>query len=194
MNPLESLIKNIVFIVLLFTIRHNNSWLWAYRKAALIIILMAAFFVPSVLSPPDLIHNLIYARHTTEKFQKGKDYIKLSDNTLKYDEGKKVLCFFSLNCPYCTLAARKISIISQQLDKGDAIYFYFYGNPQYIDQFWEQSHTKPFVHYAFLPAEEVITVAKGRLPTIIFVENSSVIKRLDYRGFTEKDFRDFFDK
>lgn len=191
MNPLESLIKNVIFIVLLSLLYFNKGWQWRFQKAALIALSVISLTVPLVISPPDIIHNRLYGHPLPLHTADGSQHITISDNSLDYANGKKVLNFFSLNCPYCLLAAQKISIIAEQQELTEDIYFYFFGDEDAIGDFWEQSQSVP-MPYAFIPFEEVIRLSDGRLPTIYFTENGKIVARYDYRSFTDRDFARFF--
>lgn len=183
LGPLESLIKNLIMIVLLLlSFRREPSGILSnrtFRIIAAIVIITVSLALPFVLSPPDIIYNKIYTPVLREY---GEEHIQLSDSTLVYWEGSKVLFFSSPSCYYCRMATKKLSIMAERKGTRDNVLFYFFGDEDYIERFWQESEVEPFP-YVILPTAEIITVTDGLFPTLIFVENGRVVKRSGYRDF-----------
>jgi thiol-disulfide isomerase/thioredoxin len=187
-NPAESLLKNFIFIILLFFIKNNGEWRFAYRKFIFIIILVITFASPSIVSPPDIIYRKIYPVNYNLQ---GEQFIEISDSTLNIAEGKKVLAFFSTKCKYCLLAAHKISIIADKTNTHDKIYYIFFGDEKDLEDFWTKSQSKRF-SYTFIPFNEAIKITDGQFPSIFFVEDGYLKQKTAYRNLTEKQFIEFF--
>jgi len=189
LNPLESLIKNIIFMLLLWLVKNNEALIWRFNKVLLVAIVVLSFAVPIIISPPDFIHKAYY-----QSLYEGEEgnAIMISDTTHKYSEGKQVLVFASMGCRYCVLATRKIDIIAGKHNYYNDIVFYFFGDESEINSFWEKSQTQGF-SYAFLPAEELLQICKGRLPTIYFTIDGKIAETYGYRTLTEKEFVNFLE-
>ncbi|MDD3875700.1 MAG: DoxX family protein [Bacteroidales bacterium] len=188
LNAVESIFKNIILIILLFVIRQNKTWGFKYRRIIFISTIILTVSLPLIISSPDFIYYKIF--NTTEITEK-EQYLELDNNTLPYKQGKKLIAFYSMKCKYCLLAAKKISIISKRTGIKDNILYYFFGEPENLPQFWQKSNSTVFPH-AIISFDELMHIAKGKLPAILLVENGKIMNRYSYRTFTEDVFAEFF--
>jgi len=187
-NPAESLLKNFIFIVLLFFIKSNKGFSFKYSKWAVVAVCVLSLILPSVISAPDMIYRKIYP---VKQNIQGEELLTLTQDSLGFNEGKKVLAFFSMGCHYCILTAQKISIIDDKMGIYDNIFYVFFGDDINLVSFWEHSHSKTFKN-VILPFEETLAITRGHYPTVLFVEDGYIKSRTGYRDLTEKQFEFFF--
>lgn len=193
-TPLESLVKNIVLIILLVIIRKLPATQFRYIGIISLLFGVGGLLLPFIISPPDNWVQNRYAQYTefdaelltqtlTEPIYEGKHL----------NEGKKLVCYFSMGCEYCKLTAGKITGMSEKLSIDSNIVYLFMGDEKNLTQFWEDSDSKKFTYY-ILPVEDFFKASGSHLPAVYFVENGKVVKKAAYRTLNDKDVATFFGK
>ena len=195
MNPLESLIKNILIIVLLFLIRNNKSWKTKAENKFIIIIAGVLFFIPPILSPPDFI---VGYRYKNPYSISGEDAVYLSNSNLGYNEGRKVLVFVLTGCKSCNHSAKKLTTLALKSGNVDNVFLYFTGSEnsethKKISEFYDNNSIAEFP-YEIVSIDESMRITGGRFPTIIFTEDAVIINKFGYRNIPEKGFYEFLQK
>lgn len=184
LRPGESLLKNAVLIVLVLICRRRYSLKMPWRSLVTAGIIAAAIVIPSVLSPPDILYNHIYKPVINHE---GYEQLHLSEQTLPYDKGRRIILFFSPSCPVCRLTARKAVTAAERSGTGDQLLFYFFGDEGFVDDFRVETRIKAYP-YSILPTREIIEVTGGFFPTVLFLEDGVIKKRSSYRDLFESDF------
>lgn len=193
-TPFESIIKNLILILMLFFLLYkNNPFHFRFKYIVAIIAVIACMSIPFVLSPPDY-----FVTSKIESFDKYTfNYQTIGGSCFqgKYPDikhGKKILCFFSPKCKFCKLSARKMSIISDKNNYESGIYYLFFGEEEQLDGFWEESKSKQFP-YKIIPPDSFFKISGYNLPAILFIEDSLVVNKVSYRDLFDNDVIDFFD-
>ncbi len=184
LKPYESLLKNAVLIVLVLIGRRRYSLKMPWSGLVTAGIISAAIVIPLVLSPPDIIYNRIYKPVVIDE---GYEQLHLSEQTLPYDKGRRIILFFSPSCPVCRLTARKAVTAAERSGTGDQLLFYFFGDEGFVDDFRVETRIKAYP-YSILPTREIIEVTGGFFPTVLFLEDGVIKKRSSYRDLFESDF------
>lgn len=192
LSPLESLIKNLVLLVFLFIIKKELPF---KVKAASSIFLFATTFslvLPFFISPPDFLVNYeqegMNKERVSKLIQENKTIQPLNTN-----EGKKMICLFSVTCPYCELAANKISVMANKYGFENNIIYLFTGDINKLETFWEASNSDKFT-YTFLDQKDFFQIAGPGVPTIYLLENGIIKVQYNYRSLNENEIYDFFGK
>lgn len=193
-TPLESLVKNIALIIILLIIRKLPATQFRYISIVSLLFSVGGLVVPFIISPPDNWVQNRYAQYTefdaeiltqtlTEPIYEGKHL----------NEGKKLICYFSMGCEYCKLTAGKITGMSEKMSIDSNIIYLFMGDEKNLNQFWDDSDSKKFTYY-ILPVEDFFKASGSHLPAIYFVDNGNVVKKAAYRTLNDKDVATFFGK
>ncbi|MBT3208632.1 MAG: DoxX family protein [Bacteroidetes bacterium] len=193
LSPIESIFKNFILIgATIFLIFYNTEWNFKFQKLISIVVFIATFSVPTILTPPDFVYPqkmqvLENRTLNTEYFQ---DFKNNPDN-LKIDNSKALVCFYSLKCKFCKMAAKKISIIDNNLENDLPIFYIFYGKEENIESFWTESESKKYP-YTFIPMIDFFSQSGKQLPAIYYVEDGKMIGKVGYRGIDQNDVIEFF--
>ncbi|MCD6367307.1 MAG: hypothetical protein J7L46_07200, partial [Bacteroidales bacterium] len=188
LTPLQSILKNIVLISLsIYLIVKNKSSNFKYKKIALILELIISITVPFILSPPDGFIDTAYKNKLSHsKIDSniiGDFYFQ--NKHLSFKKGKAMVCFFSTGCPFCQMAAQKISISMQKRKIDFPIFYIFYGDSTNLDLFWKKSHSIKFP-YKFIKTELFFTYSGNSLPSIMFIEDEEIRQHVGYRALDDK--------
>ncbi len=192
LSPLESLVKNIILIGLLFLIKKENPFQLKFQSNILLFSIVFCFALPPVLSRPDFLINWEQpGGYTLETISARIADSPVSD-TLNVGENKKMVCMFSVTCKYCIHAANKISLISQKYNLSENTIYIFTGDENLLNNFWEESNSEKY-RYDFLPMKQFFSIAGPSVPSIYLLENGKVVHQYNYRSINEKEIKDFFE-
>ncbi len=192
LTPLESFVKNIVLILLLFCIRKYKQVDVRYGKNILLLLFILSFVIPVVISAPDFIFQF-----NREKPDFEKTSATIAANSELVDagitSGKKMVCFFSLSCHYCEMASAKISIIAENHDLEDQTLYVFAGNQNELAGFTQNGGSAGF-HSLFLDMRTFFSIAGPIVPSIFLLDNGKVYRQYNYRDIDENEISGFLAK
>lgn len=176
LNDKETLIKNLVLIILsLFLIKEKNKGN-KYSKPILIISSIIIIIGIFIIKPPDFISTKIY-NHSVSVNNNAMNSLFETNELIPYDikNGKKVICFYSVKCKYCVQASRKISVIIDRnnLNTNNFIEI-FWGNPLDLNHFHRDN--KLNINQVFVSPILLLEATNNRQPIIVLVENGIIIK------------------
>jgi uncharacterized membrane protein YphA (DoxX/SURF4 family) len=199
MNPVESILKNIVLIgltIVLLISKETIVWKWKFNKFLITGIVIGALASPIILNPPGfIIHYSRPPEKTGYKFNIDEmGSFSFQDSTYHLSEGKKVVCFFSLKCRFCKLAAQKLTIIQERIKKPLPVYYILVGETKDLYKFWAESKSFQFPNMIENP-EVFFKYSGNSLPAIYLLNNDIVYKKLNFDELSEKEIVSFlFDK
>lgn len=192
LTPLESLFKNIALVVILFIIRKNENVSIAMEKYIALFIFLLSFTVPVILSAPDFIFQ--FDREKPD-FKKTSALIKSNEQLINagVTNGKKLVCFFSVTCPYCEMASTKISIIATNHHLEDQTIYVFAGDKEDLPAFLEKGGSANFNSF-FLDIRTFFNIAGPIVPSVYLINDGTVIQQFNYRDIDENEIIRFLAK
>lgn len=190
MSPLESLIKNIVLIILLLFIRRQKGIKIRFQRIIIVTLAVLCLVTTFIYSPPDFIIQGRYQGNT--QIANGDDNIYFNQLITEhnYQEGKQILCFFSTRCKYCKLASQKISVMAKDINEDVSISYIFFGKKVFLEDFWHEN-TATRYPWIMIPVKHFFRITNGEFPLIVFLEDGKVAKTFGYRDLTEKALQEF---
>ncbi len=191
LSPTASLIKNIILIALLLAAFRNSGFNIKQAANIRLFIISFAIVFPPIISPPDF---MIQWEQVSDDALSIAGKRMNNDTTLQAagaNEGKKLICFLSLQCNYCIQSATKISIIAANKNLGDNVLFVFMGDEKDLPAFWEKSNAKPF-NYTFMPMRPFFQIAGPSVPSIYLSDNGNFKQQFNYRNINEQTIATFF--
>jgi hypothetical protein len=196
MSPLESIIKNLVMLliaVVLF-IWHKGFNL-PFKKIIIPVVCLASLSLPFILNPPDFI-MAYQSRQETVGYKMNLDTLYNSPDLKKPEvelrKGKHILAFMSLTCSHCKIAAYKIHLIKKE-DPEISFYFIFNGDLKNLQPFFDETKTSDIPHM-ILNGQRFIDLAGYVMPSIVFLNNSVVEQKTDYLNLSEKKLKLWYKK
>lgn len=192
LSPLESIIKNLVMIVLLMLGQRTTSSKLKAQSSKLLV--LSSTFLVFIISPPDSIYKMIYS---TEKEISTVDLYKSFDEVVKIDFTEEGLVFDSISsfkekenqlivvvssgCKYCRLGLKKLSLIMKNEDLAtDNVDIFIWGSPEGINDFRFETMTEDYSYWHIMP-NRAIEITYGRFPIFIFLKEKDIIKIGDFR-------------
>ncbi len=188
MTPFESVLKNIILIILLLiSLRLSSINKWRFSLITLIsigiisivasfvsapIILRSDFPVPGQINYA-LNFDLIYNNPDTEEPE------------VNLKEGKWILVFLSTSCKQCVVAGYRLSVINNSI-KNLPLYFFINGDDEGIKEFHFQTKTRD-IPYSNIKAQPMVYYTGGRLPTFFWIEDGVLVNQTGTYNFTGND-------
>ncbi len=194
MNPIESIFKNLILIGLSIFLLFNNELAlkWKFNKLVIIGLTIGSLAIPVILNPPDfIIHYNRPPEKTGYKFNiDDMGSCSYQDSIIHLSEGKKVVCFFSLKCRFCKLAAQKLSIMKNRIQKPLPVFYVLVGETKDLQNFWTESKSYKFPNMIKTP-DVFFKYSGNHLPAIFLLKNDTVIKKFNFDELSEKEIEAF---
>ena len=213
LNPLESIVKNLILILLLLlsqrsAVSGQQSKVKSQRSESEFRVHRPKFFVLSssflvlivvfIISPPDSIYKMIYS---TEKEVSSIDLHESFDEVVKIDfkedeiafdsisafdvKEKQLIAVVSSGCKYCKLGLKKLSLMMKNGGiSPDDVDIFIWGSPDGIIDFRSETMTEDVDYWHIMP-NNAIKVTYGRFPIFIMMENKNIIKIGDFRDLDD---------
>lgn len=216
LDPLASIGKNVVTLLLLFFIRkEGDASLSAKRKkVSAVIICGVAAIVTFAVFPPDALYNKFVSKHdhfNEHVFQKARQdsslmttldsvrWIEAEDTVLfatqladlQIDSGNYLVGVMASGCKYCKLGSRKVNTIFKRNDISPSkfkIFVWTNGTPM-LASFLKETETYPYEVRVISPYLAVDLV-DGRFPTFALMQNGKVVRAFDVHGIDERELVD----
>lgn len=193
LNPLTSLIKNVVTIGLLFFIRKEDDYQFKGKKWCAIAIFVVGIVVPFVFFTPDSVYNKI--KNPNDKLNVEAYDNALADSAfcdLQLSEGRYLVGFFASGCQYCKKSLHKANMMMERHHIPHAnLKYYIWGSEEGVAKFKEETSTQDVQHCVISPIT-AINITFGSFPVYALVEDGRVVLSFDYRGIDESVLTDFF--
>ena len=193
LDPKQSLLKNVVLMLLFLPIYKVKEWKTLYRWWIFFMALLASSITVFAVSPPD---NFTAAYDSDENLKMEFFDDLLSEpplDSLNLKEGRQVLCFFSTGCEYCQMAAQKLALMQQFYGfPAENITCVFMGSEENIPQFYVEAQSPEYRSVLYDDVVKLVKAINGQFPTIVFVENCNVVETYGFRDMKEAEIKAFF--
>ncbi|HEY9083468.1 MAG TPA: MauE/DoxX family redox-associated membrane protein [Vicingaceae bacterium] len=187
LSPLNSLIKNIVLMLILFTIP-KKDWLpkiWLFVIGLLIVSFVATF----------LLNRVGLQNVPSKSLNKSVDWSGLpqtfyqSNTTIDFTSGKKILVFFSASCPHCKNAAHRLSYLNKKNNINNVIIVIASKKEDKLNDFV----TSTALNYPILwmTDDTFFKYSGGTLPSIYYIEGNIVRKKWTGEFFDIDELKEF---
>lgn len=155
----------------------------------MIVSAVVSISLPFILNPITDDANL-------KEMSSGKPYtlpleILYNSTTNKHPEidltkGKHLICFFSLTCSHCRLAAHKLHSINLR-NISIPVFMILNGDEKMLAEFFEETKTENIPHILFKGPKEYLQLAGPELPAILWVNNSIVEKKFNIYSLEQSE-------
>ncbi len=200
LSPLESIVKNLILIVLLLLCRRTKFKAQS-SKFKVLVVLLSCCLVVFILTPPDSIYKMIYSTEkevsTIDLYESFEEVVKIdfTEEGVEFDtitnfkeREKQLIAVVSAGCKYCKLGLKKLSLMLRNEDIPiEDINVFIWGSPEGIIDFREETMTEDFTYWHIMP-NRAIDVTYGRFPIFIMIKEKDIIKTGDFRDLDDAFF------
>ena len=196
MNPIESILKNLVLLIIICLLYFQNKAI-KYPKEIIVITLI---FLISILIP--FIANPISYSKSKYEYNLNKPF--LMDFSILYSnpnvekpkidlrKGKHLVTFLSSSCQHCIVAAYNLQLIAKR-NPDKSIYFFINGDKNDLKKFHNLTKSAHVPH-SILQAKPLLLLAGNTLPRIFLINNSYVEKIVHPNDIEESEIIEWFKK
>lgn len=188
LDPMQSIVKNIITLALLFLIKNEKSHDYkpVVKKWLVAGIFVVSVAIPFVAVPMDVIYNKIYSEK--ENVNTVAFYKSLSDSTyfdgnklMDVSEGRYLINYALAGCKYCRIGAEKLTLmVDRHGISHEKVKFIIGGSDEAISRFIESTNTSDYEHWK-IPAPQFMSITFGKFPLYVFIEDGKVVKAGDFR-------------
>ena len=194
-NPWQSIIKNVVLLVLFALIYKVKGKRFKHDVLVLIVTALACGVAVFLISPPDNYTPSYDSSHdlNEELFKEASQDPPL--NGFHLTEGKKVVAFFSSGCEYCKMSAHKLSLMQSYYGfPEDDILYVFMGTEEGVKRFYDESESNRYQYVIYEDVKRLLMMNNGVFPVIVMMENGEVVHEYGFRNMKESEIKSFFSK
>ena len=194
LNPMQSIVKNIIVIALLFVIKSEQSHDYkpVLRKWLVALTLVVSFVMSFILLPMDVVYNRIYSDN--EEVNEAAFYESLSDSTyFELRQGRYLINYALAGCKYCKIGAEKATMMLDRHGiEHSRLKFFVGGSDEAVERFIEVTGTEDYEHWK-IAAPRFMSITYGKFPLFVFIEDSKVVKAGDFRIVDDEVIASFFE-
>jgi hypothetical protein len=192
MSPFQAIVKNAFMLILIFIC--NKSWVgWKFQylkvRHNLLLIGFFSFTSPFILNTLQLDYSEAYLNRPEEVFKLNLDTLyenfEIKAPPKSLSKGKHVMAFFSLSCPHCKIAAKKIALM-HKLDPDVDYFMVLNGKKSEIRGFLRKTNTQE-IGYSLLLGDSFIYLSGIHLPVIYLLNDNMVEHVLHYKELNQHD-------
>jgi uncharacterized membrane protein YphA (DoxX/SURF4 family) len=188
LNPVESIIKNILLIVGLLFVkrRYHSHGLWWLPILFIIIATTATFSLNRIG-----IHNLQGVEVNEKVDFSGLPQLYKTNQKVDFSKGKKMVAFVTWTCPHCINAARKFVSLDKQ--EGINNLYFVVGSKKESGLLEFKEKTKHNFPTIWMKDDDFFKYSGGRLPAIVYIEDGVIKKKWFGDLFDVDEMREYFD-
>lgn len=192
MNPVQSMLKNALLLLLLWIAMHAPEWRWHPKWWLWLPVALAVPTTLFIVSAPD---NWLFGPED-EVFNADALREAIADDgqlgPLDLDEGKHVVAFVTAGCQFCRMADQKLSSIWQrhELDSASLVYLVYTKDSTIAPR---SLNDTSFQRPAFtVDKETFMLITYGQRPMVMLMEEGEVKGSCHYRNISEGEIVEFF--
>ncbi|MBP5536520.1 MAG: hypothetical protein J6X62_06995 [Bacteroidales bacterium] len=192
-NPQQSLLKNAVLVLLTVVAMYVPSWRWRPHWALWIPVIVAPLATVFIVSSPD---NWLF--HTEKEPYNKASFARAiaADAPLAAqpaDPARRLVAFYSPRCPYCRLAAQKLTGIQQRNDLPAQAFVTVFPltDTAAYSAFYRDIPAQHFAQVNLQP-DTFLHITYGLFPLILLLDGDSVVYTYSYRSINEHEIASFF--
>ncbi len=183
LNPVQSIIKNIILIAILLLSSKLSSFNLKWKNIWRIIIPIGAIATIFIVSPPDNWRYENYNRGVTLNEEAFREGFETSVLPQEINEGEKVVCFYSLKCEFCRKSAQKIGTMRRMGTFSNAEIIAIIGKGEDSpdpERYFEETKLDCSKYYYISPSD-FLRITNGSMPLILVMKDGEVIEKFRYR-------------
>ena len=187
MTPRESLLKNLLLVLLMLLVRKTDSREIRLWRRVFISSAVVALVLPAIISPPD---NLLPGRISLAEMDRQSLTGAFNSGTIPSElkQGKKLVCFYSTSCKFCQLSSSRVSSAFRRNELPvDRMHVIFLGSDTAAVVNFKLETNALDSRHSFISAQSFLSITKGRMPLIILMEDGEIKEVWNYRQFKEDD-------
>ena len=192
LNPLHSIVKNLITMALMLCIRKESDYRFRFRKWVIGVGFAVAMILPFVVFPMDALYNKFSSPNdpiNVSAFEKLQQDTTLTDFNI--EEGNYLVAFYISKCKFCKLSMKKVNTIVEKhhLDI-NRIKILISGSEETIEEFRKDAVIFDY-QMVNISIYQSIDITAGSFPTFVYFQNGKVVKTISLREISENELVNF---
>lgn len=180
-SPTESLLKNLLYLLLLFFSTKSLIWQVPQKSLWVAVIIAVSIITPFVKLPVGL-RPMKPVGFNQSEFQK---FLSKEDDLKKlFEQESSVICIFSVKCSHCKTAMKKMEVVLQRHPETE-VRWIVWGDEEGLSGFLKETEVGVRPH-VFLSPEKLLPITEYNVPLILFVKNGEVIEKMSNSFFDDE--------
>lgn len=172
LTPIESIIKNIVLIVMLLIIKRNYH---SYGLVWLPILFLAIAFTTTFLLNRVGLQNAQGIELNEKIDYSGLPPLYKTNQKIDFTKGEKIVAFLSYGCQHCESAAHKLHYLKTQNDFSNFYIVFASKHEKNIQPFLDK--TKLDYPMIWINSDDFFKYSGGKLPSFVYLEDGVLKKK-----------------
>ena len=183
LNPVQSIWKNLVLIALLLPTAGLKSFRVRYSRLWVALAALVPLASVLIVSPPDNWRYKSYDRRNEINRQALQEALEQGVLPSAVGEGDHVVCFYSLQCRFCKMSARKLMTLRRRGEFSNApiIAVIERGESTDTGPFLEETGFQPD-ETVFVEPSDFLRMTNGKMPVILVLHDTAVVAAYNYRN------------
>jgi hypothetical protein len=189
LSPLQSLLKNIVLILLSFLAwKYADRHVWKKETWLAGILIITSFAIPYIgfpLKAVEFENELPTAVRYKLDLDPLYSHTTAQKPSTELRKGKQVIACLSLTCSHCKIAAYKLHLIKMKNPR-IPVNFLLNGKVARLPRFIHETRASD-IPRSMVYGADFLNLTRGQVPAIYFVENGYVVKKVNYLQVDQND-------
>lgn len=185
-SPQESLLKNILYFVLLYFARYSFTFEMPSKKWWIGGIVMVCLLVPFLKLPAGL-RPLKPVGFNEVEFQKLLSEEENLRNVMTKE--KSLVCIFSVKCRHCKTAMKKLEVLLKR-NSSTNVHWVVWGDESGLQEFLQETDVALRPHI-FLTPDKLLPITENKIPLLLFFEKGEVIGKMSNSNFDDVKVEEF---
>ena len=197
LNPLPSILKNILLIGLLLLVKQQKELHHPIKPYVITISILCTLFIAFLGVPPHVLCSKMF-KDTDERFNPtafanamaSAPYSTIVDSTRN-----EIIGFVSAGCSHCKAGNKIMQAIFEQNDLDITTFknIIWASSDSSLNVFKDTTNTQSY-SYTKMPPNMLIDINYGHFPTYVFFEKGNFKKAINYKEINEKEIVEFLQK
>lgn len=187
LNPVNSIIKNLLTMALLLLVRKEEDYQFKGKKWAIVGAFLVSFAVPFCVVPMDSVYNKFVSPVENVNLEKLTEIQNDSTTTFVLPQENCVVGVYASGCKYCKMSAKKVhQIMEHNAIEDSKFQILIWGDTAHIQKFMDETECNAYQWHSIDPFA-AIELVSGHFPTFILMKDGQVVKSFDMRGIDESE-------
>ena len=197
LNPLPSILKNILLIGLLLLVKQQKELHHPIKPYVITISILCTLFIAFLGVPPHVLYSKIF-KDTDERFNPTAFTNAMSSapySTIVDSTRNEIIGFVSAGCSHCKAGNKIMQAIFEQNDLDITTFknIIWASSDSSLNVFKDTTNTQNY-SYTKMPPNIIIDINYGHFPTYVFFEKGHFKKAINYKEINENEVVEFLQK
>ena len=190
----ESIAKNLVLLLCLVFVSPKFSTYKKWQTWAMLALGGVTFIVFILINAPNYLYTIVHKDKIQIDVPMYESALLHSGKEAEFNEGKQIICLYSVGCRFCKRAALKLHLIlkHQHLPEDQVKVVFWSGTPDSLAHHFFFEQRIPALEYTTFRVDTFLKITSGSMPVLLFSDNGTIVQRANYITLNEKKVADFF--